>query len=148
MRTVPFQLLLPVNVRLFFRGVDGHKHFRCKLIAFHTTDDMQRFSDCELSMHASRRNPHALLAAGLAELLEFRAIEELSENARDLALDDSRPVVFDNDLYVRDSSLPAYLHARCHIRRFRLGRSCGLKGRAFRSLWRWPREAGVGSGFD
>src|SRR6516165_7406976 len=108
MRTVPFQLLLPVNVRLVFRGVDGHKHFRCKLIAFYATDDMQRFSDCELSIHASSRNPHALLAAALAELVEFRAIEEFSENARDLGFDNSRAVVFHND--TRPSVVIAHLH--------------------------------------
>ena len=108
-RTVPFQPFLLVDVRLVLGSVDRHIHFRGKLIALDAADDMQRLADGELPVHSRSRDPHPLLAARLAELVEFRAIEELAENACDLALDDSRAVILHDD-----PRLPvaiAHLHA-------------------------------------
>ena len=101
-RTVPLQLLLLVDVRLVPGGIDRDVHFRGKLLALDAADDVQRLADGELPVHAGSRDPHALLAARLAELVEFRAVEELAEDARDLALDNSRAVV----LHDRPAHLP------------------------------------------
>src|SRR3990167_9413235 len=70
---------------------------------------MQRLANGELPIHARSRDPHPLLAARLAQLVEFRAIEELAEDAGDLVLDNARTVVLHHD-----TRLPvalAHLHA-------------------------------------
>ena len=107
-RAVPFQPFLPVDVRLVLGGVDRHIDFRRKLIALDAADDVQRLADGELPVHSRSRDPHPLLAARLAELVEFRAVEELAENACDLALYNPRAVVFHDD--ARLSVAIAHLH--------------------------------------
>src|SRR5512143_2166207 len=97
MRAVPLQPPLPVDVRLILGGINRHIHFRSELIAFNATDDMQRFADCELPVHPRGRDAHPLLATRLAELVEFRAAEELPENAGDLALYNARAIVLHDD---------------------------------------------------
>ena len=92
-RTVPLQPLLPVDVRLVPGGIDRDIHFRGKLLALDAADDVQRLADGELSVHARGRDPHTLLSARLAELVEFRTVKQLAENAGDLAFDDSRAVI-------------------------------------------------------
>src|ERR1035437_10051994 len=96
-RTIPLQPFLPVDVRLVLGGIDRYIHFRSKLIALDATDDMQRLADGELPVHSRSRDAHPLLAARLAELVEFRAIEELAKNACDLALDNPRAVILHDD---------------------------------------------------
>ena len=54
----------------------------------------QGFAGRELGIHPHRRDPHALLPARLTELVEFRAVEELSEDASKLLIHDARTVVF------------------------------------------------------
>ncbi|MCZ7660324.1 MAG: hypothetical protein M5U07_21935 [Xanthobacteraceae bacterium] len=96
-RTVPGQAPLLVDVRAVPGRVDRHEELGGELVARDATDDVQGLADGELPVHAGGRDPHALLAAGLAELVEFRAVEQLAEDPRDLALDDSGPVVLDDD---------------------------------------------------
>ena len=62
-RTVPFQLFLPVDVRLVLGGIDRDIHFRSKLLALDAADDVQRLADGELPVHSCGRDPHSLLAA-------------------------------------------------------------------------------------
>ncbi len=77
--------------------VDGDVKLGRQRLTLDATDDVQRLANRKLAIHARRRNAHALLAAGLAELVDFRTIKQLAENARDLALDNARAVVFDGD---------------------------------------------------
>jgi hypothetical protein len=63
MRTVPFQPLLSVDVRLVLGGINRDIHFRGKLFTLDAADDVQRLADGELPVHARGRDPHALLAA-------------------------------------------------------------------------------------
>jgi hypothetical protein len=51
----------------------------------------------ELAIHACSGNSHALLAAGLAQLVEFRTIEQFAEDPPNLALDDAGAVVLERN---------------------------------------------------
>ena len=51
----------------------------------------------QLGVQHRRRDPDALLAARLADLVEPRPVEKFAKHIRDLSRDDTRPVVLDND---------------------------------------------------
>ena len=61
------------------------------------TLDHDRFAGGELTVHARGADPDALLAAALAQPVELGSVEQLAEDAWDLALDDARAVVGDDD---------------------------------------------------
>ena len=77
--------------------VDRYIKLRSKLLAFDSTDDVERFADRELAIHPGCGDPHSLLATRLTELVKFRTVQQLSEYSRDLALDNPRAVILDRD---------------------------------------------------
>ena len=76
MAPVPFQVRLLVEFRAVLRGIDGDEHPGGELFAAHATDDVQGLAGGELGIHAGRGNAHALLSAGLAELMELGTVNE------------------------------------------------------------------------
>ena len=109
-----------MNIRAVVGRVDRDVKLGGERLALDPADDMQRLADRKLAIHARRRNAHALLAARLAQLVELRAIEQLAEDARDLALDDARAIVFDRD--------PRSLETAAHLDRDLRQHACFLAG--------------------
>ena len=107
LRAVPFQPAFPVDVRLVPGGVDRDIELRSKRLALDAAHDVQRFADGELCIHARGGYSHSLLATRLAELVEFRPIQELAEDAGDLTFDDAGPVILHGDERL-SSALPHF----------------------------------------
>ena len=94
---VPRRASLSVDIGLVPDRIDRNMKFGGELVSLDAAEDMERLGEGELRIHARSRNSHALLAARLAQFVEFRPVEELAEYARDLGLEDPRPVVLDHD---------------------------------------------------
>src|SRR5207247_8235651 len=58
--------------------------------------DPDRLPGRELSVHARGRDPDSLLPPRLTKRVKLRAIEELTEDPRNLGLDDARAVVLND----------------------------------------------------
>ncbi len=88
-------MLLAVDLGPILRRVDGHKKFRRGRLTRYTAAHLEGFAGRELGIHPRRGDSHSLLAARLRELVEFRAVKQLAEDASELVFHNTRAIVFD-----------------------------------------------------
>src|SRR5260370_20602585 len=92
---LPLQLLIRLHHRSVLSGVDPDFEMMGGTALPGFRGDNDRLASGELPVHCGGRDSDPLLAAGLLEPVELGAIEELSEDLRNLRLYDARPVVLD-----------------------------------------------------
>ena len=74
----------------WFRAADGDTATRAAL-------DNDRLAGGELAVHSRGADADALLASALTQTMKLGAVKKLAKNARNLSLDDTRPIVGDFD---------------------------------------------------
>src|SRR5437899_1065222 len=96
-RRLPVDLLLLQNQRLVLLGVYLASAVLGGRSPARPRDDLNRLAGRELTVHPGRRDADALLAAAHAQPVEFRSVQELREDRRDLLSDDTGAVVGHGD---------------------------------------------------
>src|SRR2546426_1096801 len=93
----PGDLLLLENLRLVLLGIDLDFEVVGGRPRTRAGDDLHGLAGRELSIHAGRRDTHALLASAHAQPMELGPIQELREYRWNLLADDSGAIVRDGD---------------------------------------------------
>jgi hypothetical protein len=90
---LPIDLFSLENPRLVLLGIDLDFEVVSRRPRARARDNLHRFADCQLRIHAGSRYADALLSAAHAQPVEFGPVEKLGEYRRDLLADDAGAVI-------------------------------------------------------
>ena len=86
------------DLRLVTPCIDLNLEVMRRLFRRRHRDDFHRLTRSEHAVHTGSTDADSLLAAAHPQPMEFRSVEQLAENQRDLFLDDSWTVILNADL--------------------------------------------------
>ena len=94
---VPLGLRFREDIGVVLFRVDRHLESARRCPPTRPGHHLHGFSSCEQSVHAGCRNADTLLTPGLLQTVEFRSVQEFTEDLRHLAPDDSGTIILDDD---------------------------------------------------